>query len=70
MKKYVAKVGTPDHLKQIDSDLDREILVEDANPYGAHKKAMIKLKGTEEVLSITINNVRVYDIVTGFIPVF
>jgi len=65
-KSYVVKVGTPDSLKQIDSDGDREQLVKAANVYDAHKQALYKCKGIEEVLSITFNNKRVYDIVTGF----
>lgn len=66
MKKYVAKVGTPDALKQVDSDSDRETLVEATTVYEAHKKAMSKCRGVEEVLRITLNNVTVYDIVAGF----
>jgi hypothetical protein len=69
-KPYVAKVGTPDTLKQIDSEGDHEHLVSASNVYEAHKQAMFKCKGVEEVLTITLNNKRVYDIVTGFAEEF
>lgn len=65
-KSYVAKVGTPDSLKQIDSEGDRDILIPAQNVYDAHKQAMFKCKGIEEVLSISLSGKRVYDIVTGF----
>lgn len=66
MKNYVAKLGTPDALKQLDTEGDRDQLVPAANVYEAHKKAMNLTRNTEEVLTITLNNKRVYDIVTGF----
>lgn len=65
-KQYVAKIGTPDSLKQIDSESDRESLIPASNVYEAHKQAMFKCKALEEVLTITLNGKRVYDIVTGF----
>lgn len=68
MKKYAVVIGTPDNLKQIDSEIDRETLVEAASVYEAHKIAMGKCKGIEEVLRLTHNGVRVYDIATGFTP--
>lgn len=65
-KPYVAKVGTPVALKAIDSEGDREHLANATNVYEAHKQAMTKCKGLEEVLTITINNKQVYDHVNGF----
>lgn len=67
-KSFVAKTGTPDALKQIDSEGDREHLIQASNVYEAHKLAMVKCKNLEEVLTITLNSKRVYDIVTGFNP--
>ena len=66
-KSYVVKVGTPDSLKQIDTEGDRELLINASSVYEAHKQTMFKCKGTEEVLIITLNSKRLYDLVTGFI---
>lgn len=67
-KPFIAKIGTPDTLKQVDSDSDREILISNVRDvYSAHKTAMNSCRGIEEVLTITLNNKRVYDFNTGFI---
>ena len=65
-KPYSVKLGTPDELKNIESEGDREILVPARDVYEAHKLALNKCKGVEEVLSITLNNKKLYNNVTGF----
>lgn len=66
-KKYVAKIGTPDAIKQLDSEGNREVLVSSINVYDAHKQAMSKCRGVEEVLEITINGNIVYTLDGGFV---
>lgn len=65
-KSYTAKIGIPDSLKQIDSESDREVLITASSPQEAHKLAMYKCGGLEEVLKLTINNKVVYNFSTGF----
>lgn len=64
---YVAKLGTPDDLRQVDSESDREIMITASDLYEAHKFAMDKCRGTEEVLALSLNKKLVFDYKTGFI---
>lgn len=71
-KQYSAKIGTPDEFKSVETEGPRDILVEARDVYEAHKIALTKTKGVEEVLTITYTDhangtgYTVYDIVRGF----
>jgi len=67
-KQYSATIGTPDELKNIDTEADRDVLVEGRDVYEAHKNAMNKCRSVEEVITIKENGKVVYSLAKGFNP--